>query len=112
MLSRLPLEDRSSAAILMTTDPGDLVFDPTCGSGTTAYVAEQWGQALDHLRHLPRCAVTLAQQRLMTANVRLLRAGLSRRRGGISGFRYKIVPHVTLRSIAKNPDIKEGYVPS
>ena len=40
--------------LLMTTDPGDLVFDPTCGSGTTAYVAEQWGRAMDHLRHLTR----------------------------------------------------------
>jgi len=42
--------------ILMTTDPGDLVFDPTCGSGTTAYCAEKWGAALDHLRHLARGA--------------------------------------------------------
>jgi DNA methylase len=42
--------------ILMTTDPGDLVLDPTCGSGTTAYVAEQWGSALDHMRHEPRRA--------------------------------------------------------
>ena len=40
--------------ILMATDPGDLVLDPTCGSGTTAYVAEQWGPALDHHRHVPR----------------------------------------------------------
>ena len=41
--------------ILMTTDPGDLVLDPTCGSGTTAYVAEQWGPPLDHHGYLPRC---------------------------------------------------------
>ena len=41
--------------LLMTTDPGDLVLDPTCGSGTTAYVAEQWGQALDHHRHIEGC---------------------------------------------------------
>ncbi len=40
--------------IMMTTDPGDLVLDPTCGSGTTAYVAEQWGPALDHDRHFAR----------------------------------------------------------
>ena len=42
--------------LLMTTDPGDLVLDPTCGSGTTAYVAEQWGRALDHDRHQSRGA--------------------------------------------------------
>ncbi len=41
--------------ILMTTDPGDLVIDPTCGSGTTAYAAEQWGKALDDLRYQPGC---------------------------------------------------------
>ena len=41
--------------LLLTTDPGDLVLDPTCGSGTTAYVAEKWGAPLDYLRHLPRC---------------------------------------------------------
>ena len=40
--------------MLMTTDPGDLIFDPTCGSGTTAYVAEQWGRAVDHVRHVAR----------------------------------------------------------
>ena len=52
--------------ILMTTDPGDLVFDPTCGSGTTAYVAEQWGRRWITC-DTSRVAVTLAQQRLMTA---------------------------------------------
>ena len=46
----------SNAAVLTTTDPGDLVLDPTCGSGTTAYVAEAVGPPLDHDRHLPRCA--------------------------------------------------------
>ena len=54
--SRLLLRP-SNRCILMTTDPGDLVFDPTCGSGTTAYVAEQVGTPLDHLRHLPRSRV-------------------------------------------------------
>jgi len=39
--------------LLMTTEPGNLVFDPTCGSGTTAFVAEKWGKALDYLRYLP-----------------------------------------------------------
>ena len=54
-------------AILMTTDPGDLVFDPTCGSGTTAYVAEQWGRRWITC-DTSRVALTLAKQRLMTAN--------------------------------------------
>jgi len=52
--------------ILMTTDPGDLVFDPTCGSGTTAYVAEQWGRRWITC-DTSRVALTLARQRLMTA---------------------------------------------
>jgi adenine-specific DNA-methyltransferase len=50
----------------MTTDPGDLVFDPTCGSGTTAYVAEQWGRRWITC-DTSRVALTLAKQRLMTA---------------------------------------------
>ena len=54
-------------AILMTTDPGDLVFDPTCGSGTTAFVAEQWGRRWITC-DTSRIALTLAKQRLMTAN--------------------------------------------
>ena len=52
--------------ILMTTDPGDLVFDPTCGSGTTAYVAEQWGRRWITC-DTSRVSITLAKQRLMTA---------------------------------------------
>ena len=91
--------------LLMTTDPGDLVFDPTCGSGTTAYVAEQWGR-----RWLTcdtsRVATTLAKQRLMTANFDYY--VLARQDEGVgSGFNYKTVPHVTLGSIANNPDIRE-----
>ena len=92
--------------ILMTTDPGDLVFDPTCGSGTTAYVAEQWGRRWISC-DTSRVAVTLAKQRLMTAAFdyyELARPG----EGVGSGFRYKTVPHVTLKSIANNPDIREG----
>ena len=53
--------------VLMTTDPGDLVFDPTCGSGTTAWVAEQWGRRWITC-DTSRVAVTIARQRLMTAN--------------------------------------------
>ena len=57
--------------VLMTTDPGDLVLDPTCGSGTTAYVAEQWGRRWITI-DTSRVALTLAKHRLMTAPVRLL----------------------------------------
>ncbi len=92
---------------LMTTDPGDLVLDPTCGSGTTAYVAEKWGRRWITC-DTSRVAVTLAKQRLMTASfdyyeLRYPHEGL---RGG---FIYKTVPHVTLKSIANNPDIDVIY---
>ena len=91
--------------ILMTTDPGDLVFDPTCGSGTTAYVAEQWGRRWITC-DTSRVATTLAKQRLMTANFDYYE--LARQDEGVgSGFNYKTVPHVTLGSIANNPDIRE-----
>ena len=92
--------------MLMTTDPGDLVFDPTCGSGTTAYVAEQWGRRWMTC-DTSRVSITLAQQRLMTAMYDYYE--LAHPNEGVgSGFKYKTVPHVTLRSIANNPDIKEG----
>lgn len=90
--------------LLMTTDPGDLVFDPTCGSGTTAYVAEQWGRRWISC-DTSRVAVTLAKQRLMAADFDYYE--LARPEEGVgSGFRYKTVPHVTLKSIANNPDIR------
>ena len=90
----------------MTTDPGDLVFDPTCGSGTTAFVAEQWGRRWITC-DTSRVAVTLAKQRLMTAAFDYYE--LARPEEGVgSGFRYRTVPHVTLKSIANNPDIREG----
>ena len=92
--------------ILMTTDPGDLVLDPTCGSGTTAYVAEQWGRRWI-TTDTSRVAVTLAKQRLMTATFDYYK--LAHPTEGVgSGFIYDTVPHVTLKSIANNPDIKEG----
>lgn len=53
--------------LLLTTDPGDLVLDPTCGSGTTAYVAEKWGRRWITC-DTSRVAITLAKQRLMTAS--------------------------------------------
>ncbi|MBI5875759.1 MAG: hypothetical protein HZB81_07975 [Deltaproteobacteria bacterium] len=91
--------------LLMTTDPGDLVFDPTCGSGTTAYVSEQWGR-----RWLTcdtsRVATTLAKQRLMTAKFDYYE--LAHPLEGIrSGFNYKKVPHITLGSIANNEPAKQ-----
>ncbi|MDI7247567.1 MAG: site-specific DNA-methyltransferase [Bacillota bacterium] len=89
--------------LLMTTDPGDLVFDPTCGSGTTAYVAEQWGRRWITC-DTSRVAITLARQRLMTAIFDYYE--LAHPEEGVgSGFKYKTVPHVTLKSIANNPDI-------
>jgi adenine-specific DNA-methyltransferase len=79
---------------------GDLVFDPTCGSGTTAYVAEQWGRRWITC-DTSRVAVTLAKQRLMTAVYDYYE--LAHPQEGVgSGFVYRTVPHVTLKSIANN----------
>ncbi|MCA1709187.1 MAG: site-specific DNA-methyltransferase, partial [Actinobacteria bacterium] len=112
--------------MLMSTDPGDLVLDPTCGSGTTAYVAEQWGRRWITI-DTSRVALALARQRLMGARFPyyLLRDSAEGRRkeaelaatppapapvtGDIRhGFVYERVQHITLKSIANNPDIKEG----
>lgn len=86
--------------LLMATDPGDLVFDPTCGSGTTAYVAEQWGRRWITC-DTSRVAITLAKQRLMTALYDYYELAYPEQGIG-SGFRYKTVPHKTLGSIANN----------
>lgn len=95
-----------SKCILMTTDPGDLVLDPTCGSGTTAYVAEQWGRRWITC-DTSRVAISLAKQRLMTSvfdYYELAHPG----EGVGSGFKYKTVPHITLKSIANDePPSKE-----
>lgn len=94
--SELPVQ----RCLLMTTRPGDLVFDPTCGSGTTAYVSEQWGRRWITC-DTSRVAVTLAKQRLMTALFDYYE--LAHPHEGVgSGFRYKTVPHITLKSIANN----------
>jgi adenine-specific DNA-methyltransferase len=110
----------------MTTDPGDLVFDPTCGSGTTAYVAEQWGRRWITC-DTSRVALALARQRIMTATFPyyklahpavaavydrrdsdgehsspLQQGGATGKQGVSGGFIYKTVPHITLRSIAQN----------
>ncbi|RJQ57338.1 MAG: site-specific DNA-methyltransferase [Desulfobacteraceae bacterium] len=112
--------------LLMSSDPGDLVLDPTCGSGTTAYVAEQWGRRWITI-DTSRVALALARTRLMAAKYPyyLLADSLEGIKkeaeltgkfppphpteGDIrKGFVYKRVPHITLKSIANNPDIKEG----
>ena len=87
--------------LLMTTDPGDLVLDPTCGSGTTAYVAEQWGRRWITI-DTSRIALNIAKQRLMTAvfpyyNLYDAQTGDIRQ-----GFIYKTVPHITLKSLAND----------
>jgi len=92
--------------ILMTTAPGDLVLDITCGSATTAYVAEQWGRRWITC-DTSRVAITLAKQRLMTATFDYYQLANSQEGVG-SGFKYKTVPHITLKSIANNPEIREG----
>lgn len=86
--------------ILMTTDPGDLVVDPTCGSGTTAHVAEQWGRRWITC-DTSRVALTLARQRLMTSVYPYYKIA-DMEMGVKGGFIYEEVPHVTLKSIANN----------
>ena len=113
--------------LLMTTDPGDLVLDPTCGSGTTAYVAEQWGRRWITC-DTSRVALALARTRLMAAKYPYYLLadspeGMEKEHaqsGGLwhgavpqsaglrdirKGFVYKRVPHVTLKSIANNAEI-------
>ncbi len=98
--------------VLMTTDPGDLVLDPTCGSGTTAYIAEQWGRRWITI-DTSRVPLALARQRVLTATFAWYELK-DDHRGPAVGFVYKqkqnnkgeevggIVPHVTLKSIANN----------
>ena len=112
--------------ILMTTDPGDLVLDPTCGSGTTAYVAEQWGRRWITC-DTSRVALALARTRLMAAKYPYYLLADSpegikketeltgkmppehKTEGDIKkGFVYKRVPRITSGSIANNPEIREG----
>ena len=109
--------------ILMTTDPGDLVLDPTCGSGTTAYVAEQWGRRWITI-DTSRVALALARARVMGARYpyyllsdsregQVKQAEVERRAPSESpaygdirqGFVYERVPHITLKSIANNTEI-------
>ena len=109
--------------ILMTTDPGDLVLDPTCGSGTTAYVAEQWGRRWTTI-DTSRVALALARARIMGARYpyylladsregQIQEAQVTRKtpsakpvHGNIRhGFVYERVSHITLKSIANNSEI-------
>jgi adenine-specific DNA-methyltransferase len=107
--------------LLMTTDPGDLVLDPTCGSGTTAYVAEQWGRRWITM-DTSRVPLALTRQRLLTATYPYYELQ-DEARGPGGGFVYKrrqnqkgeevggIVPHVTLKSIANaEPPAEEVLV--
>ena len=113
--------------ILMTTDPGDLVLDPTCGSGTTAYVAEQWGRRWITI-DTSRVALALARTRIMGARYpyyllsdsrdgQVKEAALARKVPSEAptyndirqGFVYERVPHITLKSIANNAEIDVIY---
>ena len=86
--------------LLMTTDPGDLILDPTCGSGTSAYIAEQYGRRWITI-DTSRVAVALARQRLLTASFEYYKLK-SEQKSISGGFLNKIVPHVMLKSIAQN----------
>lgn len=86
--------------LLMTTDPDDLILDITCGSGTTAYIAEQWGRRWITC-DTSRVAIELAKERLMTATFDYYQ--LAHPEQGISsGFIYNTVPHITMKSIEYN----------
>ena len=86
--------------ILMSSDPGDLVLDPTCGSGTSAFVSEQWGRRWITI-DTSRIALNIAKQRLMTAIFPYYK--MYDEKGDIrQGFQYKIIPHITLKSLANN----------
>ena len=87
--------------ILMTTDPGDLVLDPTCGSGTTAYVAEQWGRRWITI-DTSRIALNIAKKRLSTALFPYYELFDEEGKNIRQGFKYKKVPHITLKSLANN----------
>jgi len=90
--------------LLMTTDPGDLIFDPTCGGGTSAFVAENCGRRWITC-DTSRVAITLAKQRLMTASFDYYE--LAHKEEGIrSGLVYKEIPHISVGTFTKESDIK------
>lgn len=86
--------------LIMSTSPGDLVLDITCGSGTTAFVAEQWGRRWITC-DTSRVAIALAKQRLMTAVFPYFCLKIEQE-GLVGDFEYETVPHITLSSIANN----------
>ena len=88
--------------ILMTTDPGDLVLDPTCGSGTTAFAAEQWGRRWITI-DTSRIALNIAKKRLTTAFYPYFKTYDDNENPNIRrGFIYKKVPHITLKALAND----------
>lgn len=89
--------------LLMTSDPGDLVLDPTCGSGTTAFVAEQCGRRWISI-DTSRVSIAIARQRLLTAKFDYFE--LKNEEVGLrGGIQCRSVPHITLKSIAQNPNL-------
>lgn len=96
--------------ILMTTDPGDLVLDPTCGSGTTAFVAEQWGRRWITI-DTSRIALNIAKTRLTTALFPYYELFDEENKNIRQGFKYKTVPHITLKSLANDlePEVETLY---
>jgi len=99
-------EEVIKRCVLMSTDPSDIVFDPTCGSGTSAFVSEQYGRRWITCDS-SRVSLALSKQRLMTANFDYYK--LARKFEGVSsGFEYKVAPHITLKSIANDdPPMEE-----
>ena len=89
-----------SRCLLMTTDPGDLVLDITCGSGTTAFCAENWGRRWITC-DTSRVSLSLAKQRLMSSNFDYFKLAIPNEGVG-SGFEYNTAPHITLKSLAGN----------
>jgi len=91
--------------ILMTTDPGDLVFDPTCGSGTTAFVAEKWGRRWITC-DTSRVSITVAKQRLLTSVYDYYKINDNvDTNNPKNGFLYKKIPHISIKSFSKNDKI-------
>lgn len=87
--------------ILMSTDPGDLVLDPTCGGGTTAFVAEQWGRRWITM-DTSRIALNIAKKRLTTAVFPYFELFDQEEKDIRQGFKYKRVPHITIKALAQS----------
>jgi adenine-specific DNA-methyltransferase len=91
--------------ILMTTDPGDIVLDPTCGSGTTAYCAEKWGRRWVTC-DTSRVAIAIARQRMLSAKYDYFQLA-DPERGPSGDFLYETVPHIMLETIAYDSEIDD-----